>query len=142
MKDRELEKAEKWYWKPWNWVTWFFWGWPTGYGSKQIRVLYISLGIILMGAVIYNPKYLKSEHSFANIKNPALLRLLLSADIFLPKVPQKLAGIIKFSGLDMGIAQAWQPPTRALWVFWQFQKLVGFIIVISFLPTLIKAIMG
>ncbi len=142
MNDRELEQAEKWYWKPWNWIKWFFWGWPTGYGSKQIRVLYISLGIILMGAVIYNPKYLKSEHSFANFKNPTLLRLLLSVDIFLPKVPQKLAEIIKFSGFDLGIAQAWQPPTRALWGFWQFQKLIGFIIVISFFPTLIKAIMG
>ncbi|MFZ5449273.1 MAG: hypothetical protein ACOZFS_11615 [Thermodesulfobacteriota bacterium] len=142
MNDRELEQTEQWYWKPLNWIYWLFYGWPTGYGSKKTRVLYISLGIMLLGAVIFNPKYLKSEHSFANVKNPALLRLLLSVDIFLPKVPQKLAEIIKFSGLDLGIAQAWQPPTRALWVFCQFQKLIGFVIVIAFFPTLYKAIFG
>ncbi len=142
MNDRELGQAENWYWKIWNWVKWFFWGWPTGYGRKQYRVLLISLSIILLGVILFNPKHLKSEHSFEKITNPIMLRLLLSVDIFLPKVHQKLAGIIKFSGLDLGIAQAWQPPNRALWVFCQFEKLIGFIIVIAFFPVLYKAIMG
>jgi uncharacterized protein YjbI with pentapeptide repeats len=143
MHRHELEQYS-WY-DPRPWIYWIFWDIPTGYGRKKLRLLWLALAFITMGAAAFDPKYLdlESEQSLKKIKNPYILRLLLSIDIFLPKLPQKVAAFIRYPGLDLGVAKAWRPPEpmpHRLWLYWQIHRIFGTIIVVAAFPAIIKLI--
>jgi hypothetical protein len=95
--------------------------------------------------VAFDPRYLdlEKEPSLKKIKSPYILRLLLSLDFFLPKLPQKVASFIKYPGLDLGVADAWthpEPMPHRLWLYWQIHRIFGTIIVIAAFPAIIKLI--
>jgi len=139
-------KLEQYSWyDPRPWLYWIFWDIPTGYGRKKLRLLWVALFFISMGAVAFDPKYLdlESEQSLKKIRNPYILRLLLSLDFFLPKLPQKVAVFIKYPGLDLGVAKEWrhpEPMPHRLWLYWQIHRIFGTIIVVAAFPALIKLI--
>lgn len=141
-KERELQEYA-WY-NPVRWALLIFWGLPTGFGHAKIRVFWLSLIVILLGMTVFNDEYLTKDRKFTKIKNRFFQRFMLSVDLFLPKVPQKWSGLLKFSGIDLGVAKDWHPATipRPLWWYLQIHKTLGFIISIIFVPTLIKLILG
>ena len=56
MHDRELQEKMSW-WDPRRWLEWFFWGQIAGYGRAPFRVFFVSLGLIILGAITFDPAY-------------------------------------------------------------------------------------
>jgi hypothetical protein len=91
-KRRELWKM-KW-WHPARWLTRFFWGLLAGYGRKPGRVLWISLGLIILGALILNPAevlppdFLNDLAGYQdNVVHRMALRLIVSFFSFVAAIP-------------------------------------------------------
>jgi hypothetical protein len=118
MKDQEL--AQKVWWNPGRWLIKFFWGWLAGYGREPLQVLWISLGLVALGALMFNPRYLKENKRPASggFCRSVLVRLILSLDQFLPAV-------------DMGLAKYWHAAANPfyIWAYFAFLQISGYILV-------------
>ena len=91
-KRRELGRR-KW-WDPARWFTRFFWGLLAGYGRKPGRTLWISLGLIILGAFILNPaqvlppEFLNNLAGYQdNVAHRIALRLIVSLFSFVAAIP-------------------------------------------------------
>jgi hypothetical protein len=91
-KRRELGKR-KW-WDPARWLIKFFWGLLAGYGRKPGRTLWISLGLIILGAFILNPAQVlppgfldKLAGYQDNAAHRMALRLIVSLYNFVSAIP-------------------------------------------------------
>jgi len=95
MKRREMQPREWYEWfNPLYWFTKFLWDWPVGFGRNPLNILWFALPFILVGAWIFNPKYLKGvEWPEMNL----LRRLFLSLDKFSPNF------------FDFGFEKNWHP---------------------------------
>lgn len=131
---REIEDR----WKNWPVIKWFKYryGWLTGYGRSYYRILELSLLVIFFGALWLNPDHFQSGRAFPNLENRKLLRLLLSFDIFLPNVPQKVTDLTKFPRIELGLENSWQPPKnfRLLNAYVWVHKTAGVLLFIMLFP--------
>ena len=50
------------WWDPRRWLEWFFWGVLAGHGRAPFRVFFISMLLIILGAVLYDPEHLKPRN--------------------------------------------------------------------------------
>jgi hypothetical protein len=118
MHDRELAEKMAW-WDPRRWLEWFFWGVLAGYGRAPFRVLFVSVLLIILGALIYNPKYLQEDVRSPEGKayKSIILRCFLSLDRFLP--------------LDLGLGKHWDTRTShfLIWFYFYFQLILGWILI-------------
>ncbi len=116
MKDQELAS------RPWpgRWLIKVFWGWLAGYGRHPLRVFWISLGIVVIGASLFDPKYLEEgkRPPSGNIYRSILVRFFLSLDQFLPAV-------------DMNLAKDWKAADNSffIWAYFSFEQISGYILV-------------
>lgn len=98
MKRREnhLENWGDWL-KPWKWPLLLLWDLPVGYGRQPLKIFWFALAFVLMGAVVYHPRYL-SEFTwpFRRRFSEYFLRILLSIDKFTPAL------------VDLGLESKWQ----------------------------------
>ena len=134
----------KWYdlWKtPFKWFLNLS-GWLTGYGRSNNRILELSLFIIFFGALWFNPSYLQSGRAFPKLENRQLLRLLLSLDIFLPNVPQKVTELTKFPRIELGLENSWQPPKnlKLLNAYVLVHKVAGWLLFVMLFPLAVQFI--
>lgn len=95
MKRREWG-LNNWGWlDPLNWPILLFWDLPVGYGRKPLRVVLIALGMIIIGAVFFDTRYLKDVDWPVNKE---IRKLALSLDIFTPSL------------LNLGMEAKWESP--------------------------------
>jgi hypothetical protein len=131
---REVEDS----WKNWPFIkrSKYFYGWLTGYGRSNYRILVLSLFVILFGSLWFNPDYLQSGRALPQLKNRFLLRLLLSLDIFLPNVPQKVTDLTKFPRIELGLENAWEAPKniKLLNAYVWVQKTTGWLLFLMLFP--------
>jgi hypothetical protein len=118
MHDREL--AEKMScWDPRRWLEWFFWGQIAGYGRAPFRVFFVSLGLIILGACTFDPKYLLANRFSTQGKTfeSIMMRLFLSLDRFLP--------------IELGLAKNWDSNGRRflIWFYFYLQQILGWILI-------------
>ena len=113
------------WWRPGNLATLVFWDWLTGYGRKPYRTVWISLAIVLVGMLFFDPN--NFDPSFlggwkwlldGNVWKKRVVRFFLSLDEFLP-------------GVDLGLARLWQLskvdyPTL---LYYHFHKISGWILI-------------
>jgi uncharacterized protein YjbI with pentapeptide repeats len=96
---------------PTTWLTILLWDLPVGYGRKPIRIAFIALGILIIGAFRFDPDHLM-EVDWP--KNNYIKRLGLSLDIFTPSL------------LNLGLEGKWKPPmTVPLQRFIFIYRLIG-----------------
>ncbi len=118
MHDRELAEKMAW-WDLRRWLEWFFWGQLAGYGRAPFRVLFISLLLIIMGALAYDPKYLQEDMRSLDGRTykSIIMRCFLSLDRFLP--------------VDMGLAKHWDTRTTHffIWLYFYLQLILGWILI-------------
>jgi hypothetical protein len=102
-----------------RWLEWFLWGVLAGYGRAPFRVFFVSLSVILLGAILYNPKHLKARQTSTEgkIYQAAVLRCFLSLDRFLP--------------VDLGLAKYWQHQDRHffIWFYFNLELILGWILI-------------
>ena len=96
---QELRKIQWWHpnrWIIWltQWLTRFFWGLLAGYGRKPFRVFLISLGLMLLGACIFEPAQMLSPVMMQSIGfspndwlHSIALRGILGLYCFLSAIP-------------------------------------------------------
>jgi hypothetical protein len=115
------------WWEPGKYFTRIFWGWLAGYGRKPARTLWFIIPLILLGAFLFEPqfanKFLENQCVFNSIimEHNWLAKGILSLDRFLP-------------GVDLGLAQYWQPSHLGfwglwIWLYWYFLKIMGWILI-------------
>jgi uncharacterized protein YjbI with pentapeptide repeats len=118
------EVLQKW-WHPGNLATLIFWDGLAGYGKKPARTLWVSLLIVLIGTIFFDPR--NFDPSFlggwswlldGSTSKTAAVRFFLSLDEFLP-------------GVDLGLAKLWQIskisfPTL---LYYHFHKIAGWILI-------------
>jgi len=118
MKNRELEQM-RWY-NPGRWLLRIFWGGLAGYGRAPLRLLWLSLIIVLVGAWLFDPQYLKDDK-----KPPAgkklhglLLRFFISLDQFLPVV-------------NLRLAEHWQAQDSPfpIWLYFTVERCLGWVLI-------------
>ena len=121
-KRRVLSKLSR--WNPARWLIKFFWGLLAGYGRKPGRTLWISLGLIILGAFILNPAevlppdFLNSLAGYYdNAAHLIALRLIMSFSNFVSAIPG-------WSG-QLSLAS----PEFHLFVFIWFQRICGWILI-------------
>ena len=118
MHDRELAEKYPWY-SLRRWLEWFLWGVLAGYGRAPFRVFFVSLSVILLGAILYDPEHLKTRQTSTNgkIYKAAVLRCFLSLDRFLP--------------VDLGLAKYWNHQDRhfLIWFFFNLELILGWILI-------------
>jgi hypothetical protein len=121
---RRRVALEQW-WRPDNLATLIFWDALAGYGKKPGRTFWISLAIVLLGMLFFDPK--NFDPTFlggwtwllnGNVWRTRVVRFFLSLDEFLP-------------GVDLGLARLWQIskisyPTL---LYYHFHKISGWILV-------------
>jgi len=121
---RRRVALEQW-WRPDHLATLIFWDGLAGYGKKPGRTFWLSLLIVLVGTLFFDPK--NFDPSFlggwtwllnGNIWRTRVVRFFLSLDEFLP-------------GVDLGLARLWQMskisyPTL---LYYHFHKISGWILV-------------
>jgi len=113
------------WWRPDHLATLIFWDALAGYGKKPGRTFWLSLIIVLVGTLFFDPQ--NFDPSFlggwpwllnGNIWRTRVVRFFLSLDEFLP-------------GVDLGLARLWQMskisyPTL---LYYHFHKISGWILV-------------
>ena len=118
MHDRELQEKMSW-WDPRRWLEWFFWGQIAGYGRAPFRVFFVSLGLILLGAVTFDPEHLTGNRFISRGKTfeSIMMRLFLSLDRFLP--------------IELGLAKSWDANGRRflIWFYFYLQQILGWILI-------------
>lgn len=118
MHDRELAENMSWG-DPRRWLEWFFWGRIAGYGRAPFRVFFLSLLMILLGALLYNPVHLKAESAVPDDKTYKLIiiRVFLSLDRFLP--------------IELGLAKNWEPKLSnfLIWLYYHLELILGWILI-------------
>jgi hypothetical protein len=116
MKDREL--AQRAWWHPGRWFIKVFWGWLAGYGRKPLHILWASLAIVFIGAVLFNPEHLEGYTPYTKKYRLYLLRFLISLDQFLP-------------ALDMQLANKWKARETPfpIWAYFSLEQALGWILI-------------
>ncbi len=118
MHNRELAETKHW-WDPSRWLEWFFWGVLAGYGRAPFRVFFVSLVLIIIGAYLYDPLYLKQGKFATNgkISRSIIIRILLSLDRFLP--------------VELGLGKNWDHESRnfLIWFFFYLEMILGWILI-------------
>ncbi len=118
MKNRELAQMA-WY-DPSRWLVKIFWGWLAGYGRAPLRIFWLSLFIVLLGACLFNPDHLEKDKIPPHDKKlrRLLLRFLISLDQFLPAV-------------KMGMAEHWKAKDNPfpIWLYFTVEQVLGWIII-------------
>lgn len=121
-KRRELGKM-KW-WHPARWLTRFFWGTLAGYGRKPGRTLWISLGLIILGALLLDPakvlapEFLNNLAGYQdNVAHSLALRLIVSLASFVAAIPGW--------GSQLSLAS----PEFHIFVYLWFQRICGWILI-------------
>ena len=113
------------WWHPGNLATLVFWDWLTGYGRKPSRTVWISLAIILVGMLFFDPN--NFDPSFLGgwtwllddrVWKKRVVRFFLSLDEFLPGVDLGLAKLWRLSSVDY--------PTL---LYYHFHKIAGWILI-------------
>jgi uncharacterized protein YjbI with pentapeptide repeats len=121
---KRRETMQKW-WHPYNLATLIFWDALAGYGKKPARTLWVSLLIVLLGTLVFDPR--NFDPSFiggwkwlleGSAWRTRMVRFFLSLDEFLP-------------GVDLGLARLWQLnkisyPTL---LYYHFHKIAGWILI-------------
>jgi hypothetical protein len=121
---KRRENLEKW-WRPTNLATFIFWDLLAGYGRKPSRTLWISLSIVLLGMLFFDPK--NFDPSFVggwrwllngDRRKTGVIRFFLSLDEFLP-------------GVDLGLARLWQISQISFGalLYYHFHKIAGWILI-------------
>jgi hypothetical protein len=121
---KRRETLQHW-WRPGNLATLVFWDYLAGYGKKPTRTLWVSLLIVLLGALVFDhrnfdPSFLGGWSWLLNgSKSKAgLVRFFLSLDEFLP-------------GIDLGLAKLWQLNRISfpMLMYYHFHKIAGWILI-------------
>lgn len=118
------EVAQQW-WRPGNLATLIFWDLLAGYGRKPARTFWVSLGIVLVGMLVFGEK--NFDPIFIGNWNwlreggherTWVFRFFVSLDQFLP-------------GIDLGLAKLWNLSQISYWelVYYHFHKLAGWILI-------------
>jgi hypothetical protein len=121
---KRRETLEKW-WRPTSMATFIFWDLLAGYGRKPSRTLWISLSIVLLGMLFFDPK--NFDPSFlggwswllnGDRNKTGVIRFFLSLDEFLP-------------GVDLGLAKLWQISQISFGtlLYYHFHKIAGWILI-------------
>ncbi len=118
MQDRELAEKYPWY-SLRRWLEWFLWGVLAGYGRAPFRIFFVSLSVILLGAILYDPEHLKTRQTSTDGKvyRAAVIRCFLSLDRFLP--------------VDLGLAKYWNHKDRhfLIWFFFNLELILGWVLI-------------
>lgn len=121
---KRRETLEKW-WRPSSMATFIFWDLLAGYGRKPSRTLWISLSIVFLGMLFFDPK--NFDPSFlggwgwllnGDPTKTGVIRFFLSLDEFLP-------------GVDLGLAKLWQISQISFGtlLYYHFHKIAGWILI-------------
>jgi hypothetical protein len=118
MKDRDLAQLD--WWNPSRWLVWFFWGVLAGYGRAPLRVIWLGLAIVFLGAVLFNPRHMEGDRMPPDGKKlrRLLLRILISLDQFLPAV-------------NMRLAEHWKAKENPypIWLYFTVERVLGWILI-------------
>ena len=118
MRDRELAEKMPW-WDPRRWLEWFFWGVLAGYGRAPFRVFFISLVLIVVGALLYDPENLEPKGPSGPRKThrSIILRFFISLDRFLP--------------VELGLGKRWDTSATNffIWLYFHLELILGWILI-------------
>lgn len=118
MHNRELTEKMRWY-DPRRWLEWFFWGKIAGYGRAPFRVFFLSLAFIILGACLFDPKFLATNKMppGGKLYRSLIIRFFLSLDRFLP--------------IELGLGKHWDYKDRyfLIWFYFQLQQILGWILI-------------
>ncbi len=117
MHDRDLSEKLPW-WSLRRWLEWFFWGVLAGYGRAPFRVFFVSLSLIGLGALLYDPGHLKvGKPKDGKIYKWLAIRLLISLDRFLP--------------IDLGLVKYWDSKAChfLVWLYFHLELILGWILI-------------
>ncbi len=118
MRDRELSEKMPW-WDPRRWLEWFFWGVLAGYGRAPFRVFFISMVLIILGAILYDPEHLQPRNPPGGRKTSRsmIIRFFISLDRFLP--------------VELGLAQKWDVSSVNffVWLYFHLEQVLGWILI-------------
>lgn len=121
---KRRETMQEW-WRPSNLAILIFWDGLAGYGKKPSRTLWLSLMIVMLGTLFFDPK--NFDPSFlggwtwllnGSPTKTAVIRFFLSLDEFLP-------------GVDLGLARLWQISQISFGtlLYYHFHKIAGWILI-------------
>jgi hypothetical protein len=117
MHDRDLAEKMPW-WSLRRWLEWFFWGVLAGYGRAPFRVFFVSLSLIAIGALLYDPGHLKvGRPAEGKVYKAIVIRFLLSLDRFLP--------------IDLGLAKYWDSKAChfLIWFYFHLEFILRWILI-------------
>jgi hypothetical protein len=117
MHDRDLAEKMPW-WSMRRWLEWFFWGVLAGYGRAPFRVFFVSLSLIALGALLFDPGHLKVARPLdGKVYKSIVIRVLLSLDRFLP--------------IDLGLAKYWNSKAChfLVWLYFNLEHILGWILI-------------
>ncbi|MHB9072660.1 MAG: hypothetical protein ACYC6G_03965 [Desulfobaccales bacterium] len=118
MRDRELSEKMRW-WDPRRWLEWFFWGVLAGYGRAPFRVFFISMVLIILGAILYDPEHLQPRDPPRGRKTSRsiILRFFISLDRFLP--------------VELGLGKKWDASATNffIWLYFHLELILGWILI-------------
>ena len=114
---QRAQRRRRW-WSPGRLGTLLFWDWLAGFGRKPMRILWVSLLIISIGAFTFDPQVQAGNTWLVQLEpqHPWLAHLFLSLDRFFPLI-------------DLGGSQKWNVTDASLFtgIWWQAQKIFGWL---------------
>jgi Pentapeptide repeats (9 copies) len=117
MHDRDLSEKLPW-WSLRRWLEWFFWGVLAGYGRAPFRVFFVSLSLIGLGALLYDPDHLKvGKPNDGKRYKWMVIRVLISLDRFLP--------------IDLGLVKYYDSKAChfLVWFYFHLELILGWILI-------------